>query len=208
MTTEQRLSPRPHDLVRIDPGSLLTGAEPGWVAVSLAAAPWVVVRRAAPSPGMVAVGVRGTTRAQRHALEIPRTSIAALARPEELRAPVRDRLALTPAITWLRRCTPLLDEAGHPWGPTGSVGFELATGLRATTPTSDLDLLVRVDHMPSAAWADALHLRLSASGTRVDCQLETPGGGIALAELAGDADPILVRTGHGPELRPRERAPS
>ena len=30
-----------------------------------------------------------------------------------------------------------------PWGPVGSVGFELATGRKVTTEVSDLDIVIR-----------------------------------------------------------------
>lgn len=63
---------RPHDLLRIaDPGAHLTGSEPAWVGPSLAAAPWVVVRRSTAPTGQLAVGVRGQARHERHALFMP-----------------------------------------------------------------------------------------------------------------------------------------
>jgi phosphoribosyl-dephospho-CoA transferase len=34
----------------------------------------------------------------------------------------------------------------------------------------------------------------------VDCQLETPRGGISLTEWARTGGPVMARTGHGPEL--------
>ena len=42
--------------------------------------------------------------------------------------------------------------------------------------------------------------RLSALPTRVDCQLETSQGAVALAELAMTSEQILFRTRNGPEL--------
>src|SRR2546423_281031 len=53
------------------------------------------------------------------------------------------RAAQAPAQAALGRVDPVLTRFGHPWGPIGSVAFELATGLPATTAACDLDLVLR-----------------------------------------------------------------
>lgn len=195
------LAARPHDLVQLDdPAAVLTGAEPGWVARALTAAPWAVIRRAPALAGHLAVGVRGAARHERQALQIPTNAVVRLARPEDLRPGQGCATYRTPALAALHRCQPILDTLAHPWGPTGSTGFELATGHLTTTSDSDLDLLLRVDALPSQAWAADLVDRLSVLPTRVDCQLETPTGAVALAELATGADTILLRSDDGPRL--------
>ncbi|NDL64458.1 malonate decarboxylase holo-ACP synthase [Acerihabitans arboris] len=86
-----------------------------------------------------------------------------------------------------------------PWGVTGSCGYMLATGLPASRPDSDLDLLIRCPRPVAPGDFDALLAVLPALPCRVDIQLETPRGGCALLEwLRGGK--VLVKTAHGPEL--------
>jgi phosphoribosyl-dephospho-CoA transferase len=174
---------RPHDLLRLRRPVDPDGA-PAWVARALADTPWVVVRRATATPGTIAVGVRGRTRADRFAFDLDPAAAAARVRPEDLahRLP-----ALAPALD------------GWVWGPTGSVGFELATGRQAVTPASDLDLLVRAATLPPLDELRRLHQALP---DRADCLIETPGGAAALAELITGAPRILLRTETGPRLVP------
>lgn len=129
-------------------------------------------------------------------------------RPEDLRpGEGTDR---TPALAALRQICPFLDELALAWGPVGSVGFERATGRPVTTAGSDLDLIVRTETLPTPAWAAGLHKRLSVLPARVDCQVETPAGAVALAELAAGPDQLLLRTRSGPRLTTyhQERVPT
>ena len=198
-------APRPHDLLLItDPLAVLTGDEPAWVRPAVTAVPWVVVRRAAAPEGQVAVGVRGSARSERHALRLPLDAIADVTAPEDLRP--RPGPARTRAILALRMADPALNSFGHPWGPTGSAGFELATGAPTTTEASDLDLIIRVPALLSSDCATELLDRLSALPTRVECQLATSQGAVALAELAMTTEQILFRTPTGPELVARTGA--
>jgi phosphoribosyl-dephospho-CoA transferase len=191
-------------LLLADPLAVLTGDEPAWVRPAVTAVPWVVVRRAAAAEGHVAVGVRGSARSERHALALPLDAIADVVRPEDLRP--RPGPARTPAILAVRTADPALNSFGHPWGPMGSAGFELATGAPTTTQASDLDLIIRVPAVLRRDGAAELLDRLSALPTRVDCQLETSQGAVALAELAMTTEQILLRTRNGPELVARTAA--
>jgi phosphoribosyl-dephospho-CoA transferase len=198
---------RPHDLVRLaHPDEILTGTEPAWVGDALAAAPWVVIRRAPAPVGQLAAGVRGPARHQRHAMLIPAGAAASIARPEDLRPPASVIAPETPALAALRACRPILDGLGRPWGPTGSAGFELATGHPATTQASDLDLIIRLGTLSGFTRATALASQLSGLPARVDCLLETGPGAVALAELATYPDKIVLRTRSGPRLVTLEQA--
>ncbi len=198
---------RPHDLVRLaGPDAVLTGTEPAWVGAALAAAPWAVIRRAPAPAGHLAAGVRGPARHQRHAMLIPAGAAAGIARPEDLRPAASVIAPETPALAALRECRPILDGLGRPWGPTGSTGFELATGCPATTQDSDLDLLIRLDTLSGFTDATALASQLSRLPARVDCHLETGHGAVALAELATHPDKIVLRTSDGPRLVTLEQA--
>src|SRR5260370_39757472 len=62
-------TPRVHDLLVLKPGSSVEAeaTNPGWVRAALIQIRFVVARREAATPGMIAVGVRGPSRDQRWA---------------------------------------------------------------------------------------------------------------------------------------------
>jgi phosphoribosyl-dephospho-CoA transferase len=70
------------------------------------------------------------------------------------------------------------------YGPTGSVGFELASGRETATSTSDLDLLIRAPERISMKVARELLRSMAQGPCRIDVQLETPRGAVSLAEYA------------------------
>src|SRR5580698_9535540 len=78
--------PQVHDLLQIDPAFSPSGslAEPRWARETLIVCPWVVVRRAQPSFGQIAVGVRGATRSERWAAFCDGSQVRTIARPEQL----------------------------------------------------------------------------------------------------------------------------
>ncbi|GAS94974.1 phosphoribosyl-dephospho-CoA transferase [Mycolicibacterium canariasense] len=185
----------PHDLLQCSATPVLPPAAPDWVHDALEATPWVVVRRARARPGRIAVGVRGPTRSARFPFQMSTEDAIAVVTPEEL---ARRRVAPDrPALRALELIGPVLDEAGVAWGPTGSVGFELATHVRTVTADSDLDLIIRMPRPTQLAVADEA---VRASAVRIDCQVETQLGAVALAELTGGTTEVLLRTADGPRL--------
>ncbi|RAR49478.1 phosphoribosyl-dephospho-CoA transferase [Paraburkholderia unamae] len=193
---------RAHDLLRV--ARLAPSAdEPAWVRNALARAPWVVVRRARAAAAFVAVGVRGGTRAERHATWLNIEDIEISMSPEALldvaTPDTRRALPAFVALAALREAaSPLHD---YVWGPTGSAGFELASGAATLTASSDLDILIRLPQRIERAAIDTLaHVLAEAAGragTRIDAQLETPAGGVALAELAAHKPRVLARASSG-----------
>lgn len=198
------LAPRPHDLLRVDAASVagVQRALPGWAVDSLVRWPVVVVRRAPAEPGFHTVGIRGDSRAERSAALVPAAAVAALAGPEDLVAHrlwegIADPL---PAMAALGTVASVMTGYGVIWGPTGSVGYALATGRACVTPASDLDLAVWAPAPLGRDRARALATALAALPVRVDVQVETPVGAVALADLAGDAPQVALRTATGPRL--------
>jgi phosphoribosyl-dephospho-CoA transferase len=191
---------RPHDLLRLTGAAALDDALPSWVLSSIVACPWGVVRRAPHPPGLVPVGIRGPERWQRHAVLVPSGAVTRSVPPEALgdRRPRLPRLAATLSAVALRLAAE--PDAGATWGPVGGVGFELATGQPATHPGSDLDLLIRTPRRLERIRAARLVAAFAALPGTVDCQLETPGGGVGLTEWARTGGPVMVRTDHGPHL--------
>jgi phosphoribosyl-dephospho-CoA transferase len=192
---------RPHDLLRLaSPPHVVPDGAPAWVAESLRAAPWVVARRATASPRQVAAGVRGPARAQRFALQVPVAAIRCIVTPEELAVRAGAAGRDLPALRALRAAAALLEGTGLPWGPVGSTGFELATGIAAVTPASDLDLVIRSAPLPPPEILCQVRTALSSLPARTDCLIETSEGAMALEELTSGAAEVLLRAAGGPRL--------
>jgi phosphoribosyl-dephospho-CoA transferase len=204
--------PRTHDLIRLREPSALTltvdTPMPAWVEPALRRIPWVVIRRGRIRDGLIPVGVRGIARPQRFAAFAAAAEIAERLSPEELMGSPylveQNRQDTVPALVALDRITAILARRGQRWGPGGSVGFEIASGVPTATPASDLDLILRCDGRlePSDA-IDLLATLVEAASptrTRIDAMLETPHGGVSLADLAATPARVLVRTPDGARL--------
>jgi phosphoribosyl-dephospho-CoA transferase len=206
-----------HDLIRLREPTAVTadGPAPSWVEAALRRTPWVVVRRGRIQAGAIPVGVRGMTRSQRLAAWLAAADVAEWRSPEELWdrvenrpapglacAPKQTRLEAVPALAALARVAPLLALRGYRWGPGGSVGFELATGTATATASSDLDVILPQPRRLGPDEARALQAALADAATpaRIDALLETPRGGVSLADLAGAPTRVLVRTSDGARL--------
>jgi phosphoribosyl-dephospho-CoA transferase len=76
--------------------------------------------------------------------------------------------------------------------------------MPTVTATSDLDLLIRMPQTLSRERATQILSELEShaqrAGIRVDVQLETPAGGIALAEWAAGKPRVMARRAQGPLL--------
>ncbi len=197
---------RTHDLLRVRPHASLRGegltAPPAWVLAALRETPWVVVRRGRDGEGRIPVGVRGRTRSDRFGALLATEAVVEQVPPEAVDLCPAGEAARTPAIAALARVAPLLTSRGRSWGPGGSVAFELVTGARTTTSSSDLDLIVRCDRRVDVREAAKLLDALASAGApvRVDAILETPSGGVLLTDLVSSPTKVLVRTPDGPRL--------
>lgn len=195
---EMHDTPRPHDLLwGMTPAQLPSDA-PDWVRPVLAAGQPVVMRRALVAFDQIAIGVRGASRNQRYASVMPAAGVLRCVRPEQLvqRLPA----ANLPALRALTLLKPYLDDLGLEWGVTGSIGYQLATGIKVAHSSSDLDLLLRTPQPLCRSQAGELQRLLDEVPCRVDLQLETPSGAIALREWAGDSTRVLLKCPTGARL--------
>ncbi|MGE1174482.1 malonate decarboxylase holo-ACP synthase [Pseudomonas sp. BW7P1] len=183
--------PLAHDLLWGMTPAQLPGDAPQWAIDSLAAGQPVVVRRAVSAEGLVAVGVRGALREQRLAAFMASDSIACQVSPEAL-CHVESERDL-PVMQALRQLRPVLDDCGWVWGVSGSAGFELASGFAAMHETSDLDLILRTPQLITRNQARKLVAVFDQAICRVDMQLQTPFGAVALREWAGNASRVLLK---------------
>lgn len=186
--------PLAHDLLwGMTPAQLPVDA-PQWVVESLRVGQPVVVRRATSADGFVAVGVRGVLREQRLAAFMAVDSIACRVSPEALCHVDSDRDV--PALRALEQLRPMLDDCGWVWGVSGSAGFELASGFTAMHEGSDLDLILRTPHLLARNQARELVALFDQAACRVDMQLQTPFGAVALREWAGPSARVLLKNAH------------
>ena len=195
---------RPHDLLRLKDGAtVIADDQPAWMAASLRRANVVVVRRESLRGDRVPVGVRGHTREQRFAAHVHTSDIDTVITPEALaqslawRAAPRRTLAIFRAMDHVARAAADLSLA---WGPGGSVGFELATGVPTVAESSDLDLIVRPtpDHL--AHHLQAFRNAVAVLGPRMDTVIEAACGSAALDEWLVSPQRVLIKTMNGPQL--------
>ena len=186
--------PLAHDLLwGMTPAQLPVDA-PQWAVESLRVGQPVVVRRATSADGFVAVGVRGVLREQRLAAFMAVDSIACRVSPEALCHVDSDRDV--PALRALEQLRPMLDDCGWVWGVSGSAGLELASGFAAMHEGSDLDLILRTPHLLARNQARELVALFDQAACRVDMQLQTPFGAVALREWAGPSARVLLKNAH------------
>ncbi|MCX2888361.1 phosphoribosyl-dephospho-CoA transferase [Pseudomonas sp. LB-090624] len=190
-------APRPHDLLWGMPASGLPADAPQWARDVLASGQPVVVRRGVCEAGWVAVGLRGQGRAQRLPALMHLADVQRQQGPEALRWQMQSPW---PALQALASIAPVLNGSGLAWGPTGGVGYQIATGMDVVHADSDLDLLLRTPQPLARAQARALLDSLDCAPCRIDVQLETPAGAVALREWAGFARRVLLKSVHGPRL--------
>ncbi len=193
-----------HDLIRIKSSMDLRseGPVPGWCHEAVNRTPWVVVRRSSFKGGLIPVGVRGASRSHRFAAHLPFQCLLEVVTPVQLAVQARWRVHAPetdlPTFTVMNEIADYYNRAGVCWGPTGSMGYELASGTRTVTPASDIDLAIYalqpVERKTAAAW----HAFNRHRSIRIDALLETPRGACSLSEYVRSDDPILLRTMNGP----------
>lgn len=191
---------QPHDLLWGMPASALPADAPAWVFEVVNLGHPLVVRRAQVAQGWVAVGVRGRSRDQRFATVMTLADITRQVQPEQLVAAVDGLGDEWPALMALKQIRPVLETLDLPWGIAGSAGFELATGIKVLHQDSDLDLILRAHQFFSRQQAAELVGALEGAACRIDLQLQTPFGAVALREWAGSARQVLLKTDEGARL--------
>lgn len=200
-------TPRPHDLLWFTAPDDLHFAEvrPDWADDAwLQQVPVVVRREQLQDEGLIAVGVRGRLRQQRAAAFLPKDKVLRAVTPEALAGGRSwQQIAATqrvPCLQILDTLADLLDQRGIAWGPSGGVGFTLATGINVLRPDSDLDLLWRSTAPIARSDAANLLALLRTYPVHIDLQIDTGYGGFALAEWLAGRDRILLKTASGPLL--------
>lgn len=189
MLTQNQL--QAHDLLWGMRLERLDDTAPEWVRNIIDLGHPVVVRRALSDVDVVAVGIRGTARHERYAAEMLISDITKQLKPEALHSVELDQFPHL--IDSLNRIQLILNPLNLPWGYTGSVGYELATGIKTVTENSDIDLLIRTKNVMSKTDANRLLEKIEQTQLKMDVQLQTPQGGVALKEWARATGKVLLK---------------
>jgi phosphoribosyl-dephospho-CoA transferase len=196
---------RTHDLLEVNPERFLSlhASMPEWAAEGLRRVPFLVVRRGNAPGQTIPVGVRGTERNQRWAAFCKHELVKSITTPPQLlkRSVPMFRADSVPAFGSLLLLKDRWRSFDCPWGPGGSVGFELATGSHVAKPESDLDIVIYADEPITIDEAKSLCALASDLPAAVDIRVETRTCGFSLKEYASQGSaPILLRTPCGVRL--------
>jgi phosphoribosyl-dephospho-CoA transferase len=190
-----------HDLILLRGESAVTSAEGGPACTYLNPnqRPWAVVRRGRTSDGLIPVGVRGTQRHERWAGFTRLSEVMETRRPDQLRLMLaedsRRALQAFRTLSYLESHLLGLDMS---WGPGGSVGYELASGIPAVRADSDLDFILFAPRKLEITEAQDLWRMISSAPGKVDALVETPSCGFSLEEFVTTSPrTILLRTSDG-----------
>jgi phosphoribosyl-dephospho-CoA transferase len=200
---------RPHYLLKIDTAAISCGANsfdvsvPASVRRELEETNFVVVRRGMVTENWVPIGIRGPQRSQRWAAWYPRYAIQGIVKPMDLLTQVdtANHRDISPARRAFQSLKNAWQSLAYPWGPAGSLGFEVATGKPTTTRRSDLDVVIYADDPLPRRDAQRLLAAADDLEVTVDIRIETATCGFSLTEYAtSPTKTILLRTVDGPVL--------
>jgi phosphoribosyl-dephospho-CoA transferase len=190
-----------HDLILLKSESAVISTEgrPACPYLTSNRRPWVVVRRGRISDGLIPVGVRGAQRHERCAGFTRSSEVFEIRRPDQLRLMLaedsRQALQAFRTLSYLESHLVGLDMS---WGPGGSVGYELASGIPAVRGESDLDFILFALTKIGITEARDLWRMISSAPGRVDALVETPFCGFSLEEFVTTSPrEILLRSSDG-----------
>src|SRR3984957_2249346 len=156
-------------LLRTESAVISTQGDPACPYLNPNQRPWVVARRGRILDGLIPVGVRGSQRHERCAGFTRLSEVLETRRPDQLRLLLADdsRRALQ-AFRSLSYLESHLIGLPMIWGPGGSVGYELASGVAAVRDSSDLDLILFAPKKLDMAEAQDLWRMISSAPGKVD----------------------------------------
>jgi phosphoribosyl-dephospho-CoA transferase len=173
---------------------------PQSVKEELSESPFVVVRRVLGTGQEVPIGVRGAQRNQRWAAFCHPKLVKSILTPPQLlsRTISTSRADAIPAFRALNFLEDRWMGLALPWGPGGSVGFELASGRHAAKQQSDLDIVIYAERPIASDEATSLCDCTMNLPAVVDIRVKTPVCGFSLSEFANlSPAAILLRSPGG-----------
>jgi phosphoribosyl-dephospho-CoA transferase len=190
-----------HDLILLGESAVISndGGQACCPYLNPSQLPWVVVRRGRHADGLIPVGVRGLQRHKRCAGFTALGEVLETRRPDQLRLLLaedsRRALQAFRTLSYLESHLVGLDMR---WGPGGSVGYELASGIQAVHADSDLDFILFAPRKLEITEAQDLWHMISSAPGKVDALVETLFCGFSLKEFVTTSPrKILLRTSDG-----------
>ncbi len=173
---------------------------PDWVKDAPASQNFGVVRRMPITNKTVPIGLRGDTREKRFGAFIQESNIIELITPDSLVGRIDqfdDRLYFSALNTIKEE----FEKDKLIWGPTGSVGFEIATSIPVTTTNSDIDICLYLEQIDTEL-LEKIGGFLESLDRRIDVQVEIPFiGAFILNDYLKNRDAgFIVKTKFGPHL--------
>ena len=173
---------------------------PHWVKDAPASQNFGVVRRMPITDNRIPVGLRGKTREERYGAFLHQSKVLQVITPVSLRNRFDDfkEKIYFPALNKVKEEFSKYDLL---WGPTGSVGFEIATSIEVTSPNSDIDICLYLDQIDRELLVKIGHF-LEGLDRRIDVQVEIPTIGAFLLNdyLKSEKTGFIIRTKFGPHL--------
>ncbi len=193
-----------HDLLWVEELTLEGDSAPKWYHSHKPTLP-VVVRRA-PHRILVPVGVRGTQRSERLAAWAHRSKIKKCISPRQIvqspQAKYYWQNSELPPMQCLSEVEAICEHFSIEWGVTGSLGYELVSGIRCARKESDIDISIYLEHPVDDNSLMQFSNHLDQLSCRVDTQIETPYGAVALKEWVAreGVAKVMIKTDQGPIL--------
>lgn len=175
---------------------------PDWVKDAPAAKNFGVVRRMPITNKLVPIGLRGNTREQRYGAFLHENKIMQVISPVSLVHRIEiEGLGNRIYYPALYSIKDEFEKYKLAWGPTGSVGFEIATSISATTPNSDIDICLYLNEIDTDLLVKVGRF-LEGLDRRIDSQVEIPSIGAFLLNdyLKHAKTGFIVKTNFGPHL--------
>lgn len=173
---------------------------PIWIKNAPAAQNFAVVRRMPIMNKTIPIGLRGETREERYGAFIHESNIIQVISPTSLVNRI-DKQNDQSYFSTLNTIREEFEKYKLIWGPTGSIGFEIATSIGVTTPNSDIDICLYLDQINSELLVKVGNF-LEGLNRRIDVQVEIPFVGAFLLNdyLKYEKTGFIVRTKFGPQL--------
>lgn len=191
-----------HDIVQFASiNDIETSMElPEWVKDAPASQNFGVVRRMPITNKTVPIGLRGDTREKRHGAFIHESYIMQVISPVSLVNRIdefNDRIY----FPTLYKVKEVFEKYSLKWGPTGSIGFEIATSIPVTTPNSDIDICLYLDQIDTDLLV-VVGKFLDSLDRRIDVQVEVPSIGAFILNdyLKNMKAGFIIKTKFGPHL--------
>lgn len=173
---------------------------PDWVTDASASKNFGVVRRMPIVNKIVPIGLRGETRAQRYGGFIHESNITQVITPVSLLDCI-DKFNNQIYFSALNNIKKEFEKLQLLWGPTGSVGFEIATSIKVTTLNSDIDICLYVNQVNKELLVEVGKF-LESLDRRIDVQVEVPSVGAFILNdyLKHAKTGFIVKNQFGPHL--------